>query len=249
VGVVARSVSLLLSRAVEPLAVLAAFATIPLTLMELDPRATQDFSVLDWGLWAVFLLELTLMLAVRRERRHHAGLIVIAAGVVVLSCPIWPLVLGGLQAAQLIRLVRLLRLLRLAGAVAVGLPMMRKVFRPGVLYILGLTMLLILSAAGVLTVYEPGVHGDYWNGVWVAIVTAATVGYGDISPHTLEGRVTAVVLMLGGVGLMTTLAASIAAMFVGREEDVSLKHVARRLERVEALLEELRDRTPPRADR
>lgn len=248
----ARSVSLVLARIVEPIAVIAAFATIPLTVIEFGrPPNNSDYVALDWALWAVFLLELGLMLALRRERHSHPALIGILVLVVVLSCPIWPLLLGGLQWDQLIRLVRLLRLLRLAGAVAIGLPLLRQVFRPGVMYALGLTALLILSAAGVLTLFEPGVHGDYWNGVWVAIVTAATVGYGDISPQTLQGRVAAVVLMLGGVGLMTTLAASIAAVFIGKEEDDTLKRVSERLDRMEALLEELRDqgRKPPSSER
>lgn len=245
----ARSVSLTLARIVEPLALGAAFATIPLTAIELSrPESNTDLVALDWALWAVFLLELALMLAVQRERRRHPGLIGLAAAVVVMSCPIWPVLLGGLQVAQLFRLVRLLRLLRLAGAVAIGAPLLRQVVRPGMVYVFGVTVLLILSAAGVLSAVE---HVDYWTGVWVAIVTAATVGYGDISPHSLAGRITAVVLMVCGVGLVTTLAASIAAAFVGREEDDSMQQVLRRLERVEALLEELRDarRGPSGEDR
>ncbi|MBI1355456.1 MAG: hypothetical protein GC160_14010 [Acidobacteria bacterium] len=45
---------------------------------------------------------------------------------------------------------------------------------------------------------------------WWFIVTATTVGYGDISPATLGGRATAVVIMLLGVGLIAITVAKIA---------------------------------------
>jgi voltage-gated potassium channel len=67
-------------------------------------------------------------------------------------------------------------------------------------------------------------------------VTASTVGYGDIAPTTGPGRIIAVALMIAGIGLFGTLAASITAYFVGREQD---RELLRRVERIERLLEEL----------
>jgi voltage-gated potassium channel len=56
-----------------------------------------------------------------------------------------------------------------------------------------------------------------WNGVWWAVVTATTVGYGDITPATPPGRIIGIVLMLGGIGFVLTPAASIAAHFIGHK--------------------------------
>ena len=52
------------------------------------------------------------------------------------------------------------------------------------------------------------------DALWWAYVTITTVGYGDKYPVTTEGRLIAVVLMTGGVGLFGTFTAYIASWFV-----------------------------------
>ncbi|WP_225046827.1 ion channel [Lacticaseibacillus kribbianus] len=80
----------------------------------------------------------------------------------------------------------------------------------GLIYYLGLSAALILVAT---FVYAYAEHTDFANGLWWAIVTATTVGYGDIAPHTLLGRTVAVILMFTGIGLIGTLTSSITAYF------------------------------------
>ncbi|WP_461226524.1 ion channel [Lacticaseibacillus suihuaensis] len=80
----------------------------------------------------------------------------------------------------------------------------------GLIYYLGLSAGLILVAT---CVYAYAEHTDFANGLWWAIVTATTVGYGDIAPHTLLGRTVAVILMFTGIGLIGTLTSSITAYF------------------------------------
>jgi voltage-gated potassium channel Kch len=53
-----------------------------------------------------------------------------------------------------------------------------------------------------------------WDGVWWAIVTVTTVGYGDIVPKTDAGRVIGVIVMLGGIGFLAVLTAAIAQRFI-----------------------------------
>ena len=64
-------------------------------------------------------------------------------------------------------------------------------------------------------------HGfeTYGDSVWWAFVTLTTVGYGDLVPETRVGRVTAVFVMLTGVAMLGTVAASLASLF--RAEDVA----------------------------
>jgi voltage-gated potassium channel len=56
-----------------------------------------------------------------------------------------------------------------------------------------------------------------WDGVWWAVVTMGTVGYGDIYPITTGGRVVGLVLIFVGVGLMSLFTATIASIFIERK--------------------------------
>ena len=53
-----------------------------------------------------------------------------------------------------------------------------------------------------------------WDGVWWAVVTVTTVGYGDLHPHTVPGRIVAIAVMLLGVGFLAVLTATVASHFV-----------------------------------
>ena len=55
------------------------------------------------------------------------------------------------------------------------------------------------------------------NPFWWAIVTMTTVGYGDFSPETPEGRVFAAFIMFAGITLVSLLTASISSIFVAQK--------------------------------
>jgi voltage-gated potassium channel len=51
---------------------------------------------------------------------------------------------------------------------------------------------------------------DWFDGVWWAIVTLTTVGYGDYSPETFLGRWLAAFVMAGGIGSVAILTGILA---------------------------------------
>ncbi len=55
------------------------------------------------------------------------------------------------------------------------------------------------------------------NALWWTIVTLTTVGYGDISPESLGGRVIAVCIMFSGIGLLGMLSATLASVLVEKK--------------------------------
>jgi voltage-gated potassium channel len=55
---------------------------------------------------------------------------------------------------------------------------------------------------------------NFGDGLWWAITTVTTVGYGDRYPTTTEGRLLAVLLMFVGISLVGVITASVAAWFV-----------------------------------
>ena len=57
------------------------------------------------------------------------------------------------------------------------------------------------------------------DAIYFSIVTMATVGYGDIHPQSLVGKILAIVLIIGGVGTFLGIVASITDLFVKRREE------------------------------
>jgi voltage-gated potassium channel len=98
-----------------------------------------------------------------------------------------------------------------------------------------------LGAIGIYSV-EQGVNPNIrtlGDAAWWAIVTATTVGYGDISPATPEGRAIAIVLMFLGIGVIGAFTATVASFFVAQEEGSDLSDMESRLARLEAKLDVL----------
>jgi voltage-gated potassium channel len=100
-------------------------------------------------------------------------------------------------------------------------------------------------------------HQEYpniWVGMWWALQTVTTVGYGDVTPEHPSGRIVAVFVMLEGIAFVTIVVAAITSIFVARaarergieqaaEEDAAevrieaqLADIRQRLEGLEHLL-------------
>jgi voltage-gated potassium channel len=89
---------------------------------------------------------------------------------------------------------------------------------------------------------------NIWLGLWWAVQTVTTVGYGDIAPTHPGGRVIAALVMVSGIGFLTIVTATISAIFIenarrrlqgeseGRVHE-RLDGIAERLERIERALE------------
>lgn len=66
---------------------------------------------------------------------------------------------------------------------------------------------------------EPETFHTPFEGIWWAIVTAATVGYGDLVPKTTLGKITGIILMFFGIGFVSSYFATLASTAVTRQED------------------------------
>lgn len=82
-----------------------------------------------------------------------------------------------------------------------------------------LTTLICIGIGGVTIHYAEGM--SFSDGLWWSFVTATTVGYGDISPSTIPGRIIATVLMLVGIGLIGSLTSTITTLFFQKHEQKS----------------------------
>lgn len=223
--------------ALEALVVVAALATVPVVVLEGQEGGPSWLPVADWTLWAIFAGALAVETAAAPRRLAYLRTHPLDVAVVVLSFPWLPGVLA------MSRLVRVARVLRVALVAARAMPALRATLgRREFLYVVALCATLVVTAAGALLLLEPHtVGGSFGAALWWSAVTVTTVGYGDIAPVTTGGRLAAAVVMLSGVGLISTLSASIAAYFVDKESQSEMQAIAARLDRIEALLQRRSD--------
>lgn len=120
------------------------------------------------------------------------------------------------------------------------------------------TAVVVVGGGVLMRLLDHEEYSSVWVGMWWALQTVTTVGYGDVTPKHVDGRIVASFVMLEGIAFLTIIIAAITSTFVERaarehqiQEDAdddagearieaALAEVRDRLDRIEAAL-----RTPP----
>jgi voltage-gated potassium channel len=103
-----------------------------------------------------------------------------------------------------------------------------------------------IVAGALMTVVDHENFPSIGSGLWWAVQTTTTVGYGDHVPTTVVGRLVAAAVMLFGIGFLTVITAAITSTFVARSRGhvataatvEAFRQIDERLERIEAALKE-----------
>ncbi|WOV85806.1 ion channel [Sporosarcina jeotgali] len=138
------------------------------------------------------------------------------------------------------KLARLARLIRVVRAFTIvkryAKPALAILEINGLQRILTFTVILIFAAAIPIRFIEPSIT-TYEDALWWSVVTATTVGYGDISVETGLGRIIAIVLMVFGIGLLGMITGSIATYFIKETEsdDPTTAYLKGQLDRLDEL--------------
>lgn len=225
----------------EGVVLVAALGLIPVLVIEADvdsPGWRQAASVANWAIWAVFLAEAVFVLAVAPRKLSALRAHWLDVAIVVLTLPAFGSVLAALR---LLRLARLLRLLRLAAILGRALQAERALTADATFRSVALVTVLVVVVSGAAQyAVDVGDFPSLWDGIWWAVVTVTTVGYGDITPTTVEGRVIAMAVMLVGIGFLSVLTATIASRFVKTDTGLETREITAALKRVEEELARLR---------
>jgi voltage-gated potassium channel Kch len=110
------------------------------------------------------------------------------------------------------------------------------------------TAIVVVGAGALMRLIDHHEYGSIWAGMWWAIQTVTTVGYGDVTPRHVSGRIVATFVMLEGIAFLAIVTASITSTFVERasrdresEENLHEQRLEQRLAGIDAELRETRE--------
>jgi voltage-gated potassium channel len=199
---------------------------------------------INWIVWLAFCAEYVGKLMLAPDRRRYVRGAWFDLLIILLSPPFLVPVVA--QGVRVVRVLRLLRFVRAAAVAAIGLREAAQSLRHRSFHYVALTAAVVLSvgAIGIFAV-ENGHNSNIQSigdAFWWAIVTTTTVGYGDVSPVTAEGRLIAVALMVVGIGFIGILTATITSFFIENPQPTQFDEIKERLDRLEAKIDALSQR-------
>ncbi len=184
-----------------------------LATADIHPVWHQIASLLDFVILAAFVAELAWMMSVSNQPWRYLFenwlnvVIIVGAGAAALGAATgWIAAVRAMRAA-----IALLVIVRTATEFRVLFT------RKGAPMLVGVAFLTMLGLGALFYWLDPAIK-TFWDGLWLAFITGATVGYGDVVPTTGGTRVLAVLTVLVGVALMTLFTANVVSYFIGGEE-------------------------------
>jgi voltage-gated potassium channel len=105
--------------------------------------------------------------------------------------------------------------------------------RQGAPKLVGVAVLLLMISGAAIYWLEPTIN-SYWDGVWLAFVTATTIGYGDYVATSAGARVVSVFISLIGFAVVALFTANVVALFVRRDAPADRDELANDIRRMRA---------------
>jgi len=80
------------------------------------------------------------------------------------------------------------------------------------------TFVVVVVSGFLMTLLDNAEFGDLGVGLWWAVQTVTTVGYGDVAPKNAAGRIVGTIVMLEGTAFLAIVTAVITSSFVTRAQ-------------------------------
>ncbi|MCB1245234.1 MAG: ion transporter [Akkermansiaceae bacterium] len=182
------------------------------------------FLILEWAFTGIFALEyLARLWVVRRRWRYVSSFFGVVDLLSVLPAFIGLFVPGThylmtLRVLRLMRMFRILKMVEYLGEASVLLNALKS-SRRKIMVFLWFVLALVFVEGTIMYVLERDANPDFANipqAIYWAIVTITTVGYGDVSPVTVLGKIMASVIMLTGFAIIA-VPTGIVTSEIGRE--------------------------------
>jgi voltage-gated potassium channel len=169
---------------------------------EFELSMTRSF---DLFVWTIFVVDYAVRLIISKDRiafvRHNI--------IDLIAILPFNMMFQGLRAVRLMRLIYMFRSFAYLNRAykRIGRVLKTNDFD----HVLWFTFCVIFLGAISISYIDDMEIGD---ALWWSFVTTTTVGYGDIAPTSVGGRIIAVCLMLIGIGFLSTLTSTIATFFI-----------------------------------
>jgi len=208
--------------------ILLSLAWLVIVVVELAHGASALLEVFGTAIWAVFIAEFLLRLAIAPERLEFVKRNWLT--VIALAVPAFRL----FRAVRLLRAARALRGMRLVRIVGTANRSMKTLkatlARRRFGYVVALTALVVLLGAAGMLSFEPadeveGGFSSYGDALWWTAMLVSTIG-SAFWPVTMEGRLLCFLLSLYGLAVFGYITASFASFFVGRDAEEAAGPVA-----------------------
>jgi voltage-gated potassium channel len=111
------------------------------------------------------------------------------------------------------------------------------------------TTVVVVGGGVLIRLLDHGEYSNVWVGMWWALQTVTTVGYGDVTPKNPSGRIVAILVMLQGIAFLAITTAAITSTFVARASKEREKARAADEDDTEVRIEDRLVRIDQRLDR
>lgn len=186
------------------------------TLPGLSPAWRRGLAIFEGVTVAAFAGEYLLRLFVARQPVKYATSFFGVIDFLAIAPVLFGAAFDGrtLRALRLIRLVRLLKLARYNAAIR-RIHLALRIAREELLLFLAVALILLFIAAAGIYQFEneaqPEKFASIFHSLWWAVSTLTTVGYGDVYPITVGGRLFTCLVLLVGLGVVAAPTAMVAS--------------------------------------
>lgn len=207
-----------IEKRIEKPMIILSLLIIPILLVELgivttNPTYMSVAAIIDDFIWFIFLFEYLLLVSLHSNKTQYTkknwlNVLILLVSPPVLSPP-------SFASARSLRVLRALRFMRLLIPLKRGIEPIYEISTKNSFHHITFITIFFIIISGI--IFGQIEHEDVFDGIWWAITTVTTVGYGDLYPHTTYGKIYAITLMLIGIAFASVLTANIASYFVSKD--------------------------------
>jgi len=202
-------------------------------LQKIGVTDSQGWRLFNWVVWLFFVTEFTVLLLMIKNKQRFVRENWLLPVIIIAGLPF----LMNLTGAMIF--FRMLRPLLAIVLMVPALGLLMRFFIDGRLMTTIFAAIIIVVFFGVLVAgVDPNIH-NAWDGIWWALATVSTVGYGDVVPVTFLGRVIGGILVILGLGIFVVITANFLAIIL-REEVTGVKREEREVANILKEVHQLR---------